>query len=150
LRESLLQPEFAISDFAKFDRPAQLHLGFQALDRFLAAKGHLPRPHNPQDAAEVLELTKKLSKDVEIDEKLIQQLAFQAQGDLSPMVAVFGGWTAQEVLKAVSGKFSPTFQYLYFDSLESLPDKAVLNEETCKPVSFFLSPTHNKTDRLSL
>jgi hypothetical protein len=71
---------------------------------------------------------------VEIDEKLIQQLAFQAQGDLSPMVAVFGGWGAQEVLKAVSGKFGPTFQWLYFDSLESLPSKYPLNEETCKPV----------------
>jgi ubiquitin-activating enzyme E1 len=71
---------------------------------------------------------------VEIDDKLIQQLAFQAQGDLSPMVAVFGGWAAQEVLKAVSGKFGPTFQWLYLDSLESLPTNAVLNEETCKPV----------------
>ncbi len=25
-------------------------------------------------------------------------------------------------MKAVSGKFHPTFQWLYFDSLESLPD----------------------------
>ena len=83
-------------------------------------------------------LTKKLANGkVEIDEKLIQQLSFQAQGDLSPMVAVMGGWSAQEVLKAVSGKFGPTFQWLYFDSLESLPNNAVLDEETCKPVYLF-------------
>jgi len=31
LRESLQTPEILFSDFAKFDRPMQLHLGFQAL-----------------------------------------------------------------------------------------------------------------------
>ena len=123
-----------ISDFAKFDRPAQLHFAFQALDHFVTTKSRLPRPHNATDAAEIVALTKKLAKDTEIDEKFIEQVSFQAQGDLSPMVAVFGGWGAQEVLKAVSGKFSPTFQWLYFDSLESLPDNSTVNEETCKPV----------------
>ena len=130
-----MDPEFLISDFAKFDRPAQLHLAFQAIDHFLAAKSHLPRPQHAGDAAEVVALTKKLAKeDIELDEKLIQQVAFQATGNLSPMIAVFGGWGAQEVLKAVSGKFGPTFQWLYFDSLESLPAHAEINEDTCKPV----------------
>jgi ubiquitin-activating enzyme E1 len=122
-----------ISDFAKFDRPAQLHAAFQALDHFQTQHYRLPHPYNKADAAEIVSRTKKLTKE-EIDEKLIQQVSFQAQGDLSPMVAVFGGWGAQEVLKAVSGKFGPTFQWLYFDSLESLPSNDVLNEETCKPV----------------
>jgi len=81
----------------------------------------------------MVSLTKKFATE-DIDEKIIEQFSFQAQGDLSPMVAVFGGWGAQEVLKAVSGKFGPTFQWLYFDSLESLPANVVLNEETCKPV----------------
>lgn len=42
-------------------------------------------------------------------------------GDLSPMNAVMGGFVAQEVLKAISGKFGPLFQHLYFDALEALP-----------------------------
>lgn len=33
-----------------------------------------------------------------------------------------GGVVGQEVVKAVSGKFHPIFQWLYFDSAESLPD----------------------------
>lgn len=37
------------------------------------------------------------------------------------MNAVLGGFVAQEVLKACSAKFHPTFQHTYFDSLESLP-----------------------------
>ena len=62
------------------------------------------------------------------------------------MVAVFGGWGAQEVLKAVSGKFGPTFQWLYFDSLESLPTNYPLNEETCKPVCS-LNSSNNRLAR---
>lgn len=130
----MAEPEFLIADFAKFDQPPQLHLAFQALDHFLATKSYLPRPHHTGDAAEFLAIAKRLAKDIDIDEKLLEQVAFQARGDLSPMAAVFGGWAAQEVLKAVSGKFGPTFQWLYFESLESLPKDAVLNEETCKPV----------------
>ena len=49
------------------------------------------------------------------------------------MAAFFGGLAAQEVLKSVSGKFHPIVQYLYFDSLESLPSSVSRSEELCKP-----------------
>jgi ubiquitin-activating enzyme E1 len=39
------------------------------------------------------------------------------------MAAIFGGLVGQEVVKAVSGKFHPLFQWFYFDSLESMPDQ---------------------------
>jgi len=54
------------------------------------------------------------------------------------MVALFGGLVAQEVLKACSGKFHPVHQFFYFDSLESLPDNVVLNEENCAPVCYYI------------
>ncbi|CEG71464.1 Putative Podospora anserina S mat genomic DNA chromosome 3, supercontig 2 (Fragment) [Rhizopus microsporus] len=137
-RESLTSPDFLISDFAKFDRPMQLHLGFQALHAFVEKHGRYPKPRNEQDAAEVFEKTKELAENLEekpeIDEKLIKELAYQSQGELSPMVAVFGGMAAQEVLKAVSGKFSPIHQVMYFDALEALPTSVTLSEELCAPV----------------
>lgn len=136
LRESLAAPEHVISDFAKFERPAQLHVGFQALDAFTEKnKGTLPRPRNEQDAAAVVELAKQLKGThvEEVDEKLIKELAYQARGDLTPMAAVIGGLVAQEVLKACSAKFNPIFQHFYFDSLESLPS-APLSEELCAPM----------------
>ena len=43
-----------MSDFAKFDRPMQLHLGFQALHAFRAAHGELPAPSDASHAAELL------------------------------------------------------------------------------------------------
>ncbi|CCO27611.1 ubiquitin-activating enzyme E1 [Rhizoctonia solani AG-1 IB] len=123
LRESLKSPEYFMTDFAKFDRPATLHAGFQAISAFKEKHGHLPKPRNPADAEAVLALAKEIAgSDAEdLNVKVIQELAYQATGDLSPVNAVIGGFIAQEALKAVSAKFHPMVQHLYFDSLESLP-----------------------------
>ncbi|KAF8545512.1 ubiquitin-activating enzyme E1 1 [Trichophaea hybrida] len=139
LAEQLAQPEFVYSDFAKLDRPMQLHVGFQALNQFQQAHKAWPRPMNEQDATEVHGLATKIAETYgglkpELDEKLIKELSYQATGNLSPMCALFGGMAAQEVLKSVSCKFGPIVQYMYFDSLESLPNSVVRSEETCKPL----------------
>nr|POE72171.1 ubiquitin-activating enzyme e1 1 [Quercus suber] len=140
LSQQLKSPELMMSDFAKFDRPAQLHIGFQALHKFAESNGGtFPRPHNDTDATELLKLAQELAaaaeEKIELDEKIIKELAYQAQGDLSPMAAFFGGLAAQEVLKSVSGKFHPIKQWLYFDSLESLPTNSKRSEELCKPLN---------------
>jgi ubiquitin-activating enzyme E1 len=139
LEEQLKKPELMVSDFAKFDRPQQLHIGVQALHKFADAhQGELPRPHNDEDAAEVLKIAKSITSQEEdhltLDEKILKELSYQARGDLSPMAAFFGGLAAQEVLKSVSGKFHPVVQWLYFDSLESLPTSSKRSEELCKPL----------------
>ncbi|KAJ6005662.1 Ubiquitin-activating enzyme [Penicillium sp. IBT 35674x] len=139
LSEQIKKPEFLISDFAKFDRPAQLHVGIQALHKFAETHdGQMPRPHNDSDAQEILKLAGELAaagdEKVDLDEKVIKELSYQARGDLNPLAAFFGGIAAQEVLKAVSGKFSPVHQWMYFDSLESLPSSTTRSEESCKPL----------------
>jgi ubiquitin-activating enzyme E1 len=138
ISESAKDPEFVISDYAKFDRPQQLHIGFQALHGFVQTHGHLPKPMNEENATVLVESAKAFAQaqglEVEIDDKLLRELSYQAQGDLNPMAAFFGGLTAQEVLKAVSGKFHPVKQWMYFDSLESLPTSTKRTEELCKPL----------------
>ncbi|KXL43568.1 hypothetical protein M433DRAFT_3558 [Acidomyces richmondensis BFW] len=139
LRQQLKKPDLMISDFAKFDRPAQLHAGFQALHKFAEShSGDLPRPHNEDDATEMVKLTKEVADTMEdkpeLDEKIIKELSYQARGDISPMAAFFGGLAAQEVLKSVSGKFHPVQQWLYFDSLESLPENSPRSEKECAPM----------------
>ena len=140
LSQQLKKPETLISDFAKFDRPAQLHIGFQALHKFAEShSGEMPKPMNAEDATEVLKISQEIANSseekIELDQKLIKELSFQARGDLPPMVAVLGGLAAQEVLKSISGKFHPIKQWFYFDSLESLPTMVTRNEELCKPTS---------------
>ncbi len=139
LSEQITNPTFVFSDFAKFDRPAQLHIGFQALHAFADLhKDEMPRPHNDADASEVFELAKtiasKQQEAVPLDETVLRELSYQARGDLSPMAAFFGGIAAQEVLKSISGKFGPITQYMYFDSLESLPISTRRSAELCKPI----------------
>lgn len=144
LQDSISNPEFIFSDFAKFDRSGQLHLGFQALHHFaIKHNGQLPRPMNEEDANELVKLVSDLAVqqpnvigDAPVNEKLIKELSYQARGDIPGVVAFFGGLVAQEVLKACSGKFTPLKQYMYFDSLESLPDPKNFprNETTTAPI----------------
>ncbi len=46
LEESLTDPVFLESDFAKLDRPAQLHVFWQTLHIFVSKNGRLPKPRN--------------------------------------------------------------------------------------------------------
>lgn len=137
LKESLATPEFFITDFAKWDRPTTLHAGFQALSAFYEKSGQLPRPRNASDAASVTSLAKDIHAasggEGDLDDKVLEALAFQATGDLPPMVAVIGGFVAQEVLKACSAKFHPMQQTMYFDSLESMPAEQP-TETDCQPL----------------
>ncbi|KAI9508664.1 ubiquitin activating enzyme [Russula earlei] len=132
LRDSLKAPDFWITDFAKFDRPATLHAGFQSLWQFYSERQRFPRPRNVEDAAILVSFAKKI--DADADEKVLTELSYQASGDLAPVNAVIGGLVAQEVLKACSAKFHPVVQFTYFDSLESLPSPLPC-EADCQPTS---------------
>ncbi|CAB4016231.1 ubiquitin-like modifier-activating enzyme 1 [Paramuricea clavata] len=139
IKKALHDPEFLITDFAKFDRPAQLHLGFQALHEYNKRNSSLPRPRNKDDGNKLVEIAKEIngkacSKVDEIDEKLLRELSYQARGDLCPMQGIIGGIAAQEVMKACSGKFHPIVQWFYFDALECLPEEQEIAEESCKAV----------------
>ncbi|KAI9800284.1 MAG: hypothetical protein M1833_003398 [Piccolia ochrophora] len=139
MTDQLNRPKLFGMDSAKPGRPQQLHIGFQALHAFAENHGaKFPRPHNDEDAAEVLKHASSIADSgegkIKLDEHVIKELSYQAQGDLNPMAAFFGGIAAQEVLKSVSGKFGPIEQWLYFDSLESLPTSSRRSEDLCKPL----------------
>ncbi|CAG5128343.1 unnamed protein product [Candidula unifasciata] len=137
IKQSLEEPEFLLTDFGKFDRPAVLHIAFQALHHFLSKHGHLPKPRCKADAEAFVAVFKEVNqkskaKVEDFSDELLHEFAYSALGNLCPVQAFIGGVAAQEVMKACSGKFTPLFQHLYFDALECLPkDKTVLTEEAC-------------------
>ncbi|EDO33332.1 predicted protein [Nematostella vectensis] len=136
-RQSLMEPEFVLTDFAKMERPSQLHLAFTCLSEYLKKHSSYPRPKNKEDAEKFVALAKELNgklcaKVDEVDDKLLSQFAFNARGDICPMQGVIGGITAQEVMKACSGKFNPIYQLLYFDCLECLPEESYIPEDQCQ------------------
>lgn len=138
LKDALKKPEFLVADFGKFDYPEQLHLAFLGLHRYIEVKGKLPRPWNQEDAEEFVTITKVVKEetgnDTELNTELLETFAKICAGDINPMNATIGGVVAQEVMKACSGKFSPIYQWLYFDAIECLPaDRSELTEEDCRP-----------------
>jgi len=142
LKDAMEDPgEFLMSDFAKFDRGPVLHLGFKALERFVASKGTLPVSGDARDAAAVVALAKEINDAAPADSKLedvdpnsvVTTLAKTSRGYVSPMCAMFGGVIGQEVVKACTGKFHPLHQWFYFDSMESLPAPEALTPEETAP-----------------
>ncbi|KNC80767.1 hypothetical protein SARC_06876, partial [Sphaeroforma arctica JP610] len=103
LREAMADPEFVITDWGKMERPALLHAGFQALEKFKTEHGRLPRPRNEADATEFVDFALAVhsnADDVTADDKeLLKLMSYQATGDIAPMNAVIGGLAAQENLK---------------------------------------------------
>lgn len=133
LKNSLVDPEFLISDFGKFDRPSQLHLAFIAFHKFVSINGRLPTPWSSDDANAFLKLTESVNTNsIDLDSDLIKTFSKVCAGNINPMTSFIGGIVAQEVMKSCSGKFSPIFQWLYFDAIESLPEE--VTEEDAKPV----------------
>uniref|UniRef100_A0A8C3H5S0 E1 ubiquitin-activating enzyme n=1 Tax=Chrysemys picta bellii TaxID=8478 RepID=A0A8C3H5S0_CHRPI len=107
LSVALAEPDFVVTDFGKFEHPAQLHLAFQALHDFQRQHQRLPRPRS------------------EVGPGL-----WRARDGLTGE-----GGVCVTAPRACSGKFMPITQWLYFDALECLPEdsKEALTEEQCRP-----------------
>lgn len=89
----------------------------RALHAFQAQHGALPKPWDRADAAALIALAQKINGEAKfkvdrVDERLLTQLAFTSRGALVGISAFFGGLVAQEILKAVSGKFTPLRQWV--------------------------------------
>ncbi|XP_020583195.1 ubiquitin-activating enzyme E1 1-like [Phalaenopsis equestris] len=160
LRDALKDPgDFLLSDFSKFDRPALLHVAFQALDSFRQDFGHFPMVGSEEDAEKLIDLAFKINENLgvrkldDIDRKVLYHFSSGSRSVLNPMAAIFGGIVGQEVMKACSGKFHPLFQFFYFDSLESLPpeplepnDLKPLNSRYDAQISVFGARLQNKME----
>jgi ubiquitin-activating enzyme E1 len=129
MREAMASnPEFAMTDFLKLDG-SQLWLGLRSVHEFAeqSASKTYPRPWNTEDAAKVLEIAKAIAAKEGLaleahDEALIKKITYTFQGSLVGLTAFMGGLLGQEVLKSLSGKFTPLQQWLAVDAREVVPD----------------------------
>ena len=70
-----------------------------------------------EDAQKLVEIATQLNGELSqpvqpLDSKVISNLALTAEGSFSPLTAAMGGVVAQEVLKALTGKFTPLDQWV--------------------------------------
>ena len=127
MKDSNENPECMIFDFAKFEMPNQLHQWFQ----LISEKG----------VPETLDQAENLIKGTDLPEKEFVALSMTAKGQLVTLAAVLGGMVAQEVMKAVTGKFTPLNQYLYLDALECLGDDKELPSDLSHEPSRYVGQT---------
>ena len=127
INEAYKEPISVISDFTKMDDTNTIHLGFNTYYSFIEKFNHAPRPWHKEDADKFVELANEINNTVfkfeNIMEPALRLFSSTSVGQISPLHAVIGGTAAQEVMKACSGKFSPIFQYFYFDCREALPEE---------------------------
>jgi len=130
--EEVQDSDFILVDFAKMERPRQLHYAFRALGLYKEQKGKFPDPGDLEAASDLYLLAQKLEPSIFNDDKarkLMYHISSGANTSLSPMCAIYGGVVGQEVLKACSGKFMPIKQFMYLDAEECLPKEMLPSEE---------------------
>lgn len=124
LKEALKNPEnYQVFDYCAFGRDQQVILGFLASQRYME-KANVETPN--VSAEDLLKCAKEINEEYkivdEVDEKLLTEFARESGAVISPTCAAFGGIVGQEVLKALSGKFTPIKQFLGVGYVESLPN----------------------------
>ena len=127
LEKSLIEPNFTNVISNDFDRQNTLHKFMISFDMFVNKNKKFPQNNNKNDFDEI-------SRNMNIDTKyneLIKKIVFASSGKLCPIDSVIGSIAAQEVIKSVSGKFTPINQWLYLDFASIVPDNEIdFNEDS--------------------
>ncbi|KAF9764851.1 Ubiquitin-activating enzyme E1 1 [Nosema granulosis] len=123
LEEAIEQPKILSYHFGDLNREEVIHKCFLALSDYLQSFGVFPNANN------FLSYFIKKHENLYEYETLIREFGRQSNTTLMPIVSIVGGFVAQEALKAISFKFNPVNQFLYFDALEVLHNVEEREEE---------------------
>lgn len=150
LEKSLIEPDFVHVDTAIWDMPKILHTFMKAMSMWkIDNRCTFDESTYVDDVWETFPISQddyaslkryfiqeivfskaqdKLYLNQEV-EQIFDRLAMTCAGRVCGVDAVIGAMGAQEVIKAVSNKFTPTKQFLYFEALNILPDDYVENRK---------------------
>lgn len=135
LREALAQPDRCVVQDV-YGRSSVLLALVLGLGRFADAHGgRAPRPDDDGEVREAASLAAAAGAErgTEVDEAAAARLLRGASAVVSPMAALLGGVAGQEVLKLVSGKFTPLNQVWLFDAADALPSDPPLSADDVRP-----------------
>ncbi|KAF9173730.1 SUMO-activating enzyme subunit 1 [Mortierella sp. AD010] len=101
-----------------------LFFAIQVLWLFQQAHGgRLPQGGDQQDLEAMFKLRDERLKSAQVDnsfveDELLQTFVETASAEISPVCAIVGGFLAQDILKALSGKDSPLLNYFLYNGIE--------------------------------
>ncbi|KAB1282189.1 Ubiquitin-like modifier-activating enzyme 6 [Camelus dromedarius] len=117
LERQIKHPKYLIVDFSK----PEVNKHFVAIEN-IDIGCFVLNPRCQQDSEELLKLATSISETLEekpeVNTDIVRWLSWTARGFLPPLAAAVGGVASQEVLKAVTGKFSPLCQWLYIEAAD--------------------------------
>lgn len=123
LVNALVEPAFATVLYEHMERQVTLHALYQMFGEFMEIHNRFPYTFNDIELNMLLELNKddKYIKKDELDMKVLN-LFLNHAGVVPAVISVIGSIVSQEVLKAVTNKYMPMQQFMYFESFDSLPE----------------------------
>lgn len=139
--------EEELVDFSKMGDSEQLHLSLLAIFEFYKHYKMLPQINDENDANILLSIVEKIvgrikkddpGRNIEINSKIVKNVSYFARTQITTNSSFIGGIVGQEIIK-YTGKFSPLFQFLHFDSFETLPEHPVKKSLTGSRYDDFVS-----------
>ena len=118
LAKQLQAPDVVINDLSKLDAPLMSLVALTTMNKNKDCLDTLSS-NEKEFLSKCVKTNFQLTSPVEIlDNGFLKHLARTCKGMLAPLCAVVGGMAAQEVIKGLSGKFSPLKQWLLIDAIE--------------------------------
>jgi ubiquitin-activating enzyme E1 len=120
--EAIKSPKFEISEFSDPEIHAQTILLFLGYQRCVTDS-------NKVTAEQLMEKCAEINAEIKIvdtiSEFLVGKFSETCESVISPMAGIFGGFAGQEVLKAITGKFTPLNQFFALGYMNSAPENVV-------------------------
>ncbi|CAF1097144.1 unnamed protein product [Adineta ricciae] len=114
-----------------------VHVILLAISEFKQLHQRLPEPIEENDQTILTNLSRKYldelkSGDHKVNDDCFQELTkyvfYTAKGSFAPICSGMGGFVGQQVLTAITGKFTPVRQWLYLDAYELIKEIPVEDE----------------------
>ena len=160
----LIDPNMQISDFTKISNGFIINLAFNSINKFYAENKSFTKEKINDNAFDYSQFKKIKSYvlniisayNINLEEKqkiLLYKIIITHIVQFPPLCAYFGGFVSQEVIKAITNKYSPINQIVYQDCLELVPDinlKSLENNEDELIEEFNFKVNKNRLDGLQV
>jgi ubiquitin-activating enzyme E1 len=131
--DEMKSPRFVHTDFNS-NKTILLHTYYLALHEFYEKYKTYPKTKSIEDKNKIISFMKEFNKNIKYEkediDKMITKLTWTSNGKVCPLDSVIGSMVAQEVIKSCMNKYTPLFQTLYFESLDSLQENYLELDES--------------------
>ena len=137
----LIEQNMSMSDFTKLSNGFIINIAFESINEYLRQNKYFvtgkiaTNPWDYNQYNQIMTIASKIlsSNKIELNDSqkiILSKIIFTHMTQFSPLCAYFGGFAAQEVIKAITNKYSPVNQVIYQDCLELIPDINIKSKET--------------------